>query len=125
AIAYVTSGGHLLELAADTDPPASAGLLALGGLTYGDLPPGPTQTRDDRGLVLLRGDANERSAFAPPLWRPLPGTRREAERISQSYHQTFPRTPAPTLLTGMDGDAPRLKRALTPTGAAPRYRYLH
>src|SRR5262249_36883027 len=40
-IAYVTSGRHLLELAADTDRPAT-GLLALGGLTYGDLPPGPT-----------------------------------------------------------------------------------
>jgi tetratricopeptide (TPR) repeat protein len=38
-LGYVTSGRHLLELAADAaDRPASAGLLALGGLDYGPQP---------------------------------------------------------------------------------------
>src|SRR5438128_3636874 len=37
-IGYVTSGRHLLELADHDQPPPSAGLLALGGLAYGNAP---------------------------------------------------------------------------------------
>lgn len=109
AIGYVTSGRHLLELAADTDRPASSGLLAVGNLDYGKLPEPAT------GPGKLP-------------WKRLPGTRLEVEQITQSFRKAFPEATAPTLLTGETAGAARLKRELTPDPndkKAQRWRYLH
>jgi CHAT domain-containing protein len=60
-----------------------------------------------------------------PNWSPLPGTQLEAERVAQTFRATFPAGAAPRLLTEEEPDANFLKRALTPTASAPRWRYLH
>jgi CHAT domain-containing protein len=57
-------------------------------------------------------------------WKPLPGTRLEAERIAGTYRQALAPKDEPRLLTG-GADADRLRRALTPGADTPRWRYLH
>jgi CHAT domain-containing protein len=113
AIGYVTSGRHLLELAADNDRPAAAGLLALGGLTYGD-----SQTADTPPTLpddLTRGRG----------WQPLPGTRLEAERVAARFCAARPDKGEARLLTGAEPDADHLRRELQPAEGRPRWRYLH
>src|SRR5262249_13587911 len=104
-IGYVTSGRHLLELDADTSRPKSAGLLALGGLSYGK----PDQ----------KGDK-----LKPPA-QDLPGTQVEVERLVQTYRTHFPKEREPLLLRGAAADSGRLKEELTPEKGQPRWRYLH
>jgi tetratricopeptide (TPR) repeat protein/CHAT domain-containing protein len=113
AIGYVTSGRHLLELAADSDRPAAAGLLAVGGLTYGDPP--VAAAPPPRPDYLARGGA----------WRPLPGTRLEAEQIAARFRTARPDPGETRLLTGAEADAERLRRELQPIADGPRWRYLH
>jgi CHAT domain-containing protein len=105
SLGYVTSGRHLLELDADTSRPPSAGLLALGGLSYGQ----PVK-KDDQ---------------LKPRAQDLPGTHLEVERLLQSYREYFPKGRQPVLLRGADVDAVRLKEELTPVKDHPRWRYLH
>jgi CHAT domain-containing protein/tetratricopeptide (TPR) repeat protein len=110
AIGYLSSGRQLLELEADRDRPASSGLLALGGLDYGEVDPAGTT-----GLRLgVRRQA----------WGELPGTRREAEQIAAAFRAAFPDERPPELLRGRDGDAGRLQRELG-TEAKQRWRWLH
>jgi CHAT domain-containing protein/tetratricopeptide (TPR) repeat protein len=104
-IGYVTSGRHLLELDADTSRPKSAGLLAVGGLSYGKPDP-----KDDK---------------LKPQARDLPGTEVEVERLAQAYRKHFPKEREPVLLRGAAADALRLKKELTPVKEQPRWRYLH
>jgi CHAT domain-containing protein len=112
AVGYVTSGRHLLELAADAEQPAGHGLLVVGGLAYGEAPEHAAQ-----------------AALPPylrkPLWKALPGTRLEAERVARGFRAAFPREPAPRLFTGREPDTARLKAELPPAEKAPRCRYLH
>src|SRR5262249_33420303 len=70
ALGYVSSGRHVLELAAADDGPRGQGLLAVGGLAYG-------QARMD-------GPAATQKRFGD-----LPGTRREAEQIGRLFRQQF------------------------------------
>jgi CHAT domain-containing protein len=103
ALGYVTSGRHLLELAlADTCP--AAGLLAVGGLAYGEAPKGKP---------------------AAAVYKDLAGTRLEAETISRLFRTQFAAAPAPRLLHGAQADVDRLKEALPPAAAEGRPRYLH
>jgi CHAT domain-containing protein/tetratricopeptide (TPR) repeat protein len=125
---YVTSGRHLLELADDAvDRPASAGLFALGGIDYGPRPKGSlaVAVKDDpRGLE--RGpDVNPHLFLQSAYWKPLPGTRFEAEGIVRAYRDRFRDGRAPLLLGGAEPDADRLRQELTPTKETPRWRYLH
>jgi CHAT domain-containing protein len=60
-----------------------------------------------------------------PIWKELPGTQLEVERIAQSYRKTFATGRALSLLTRGEADATRLKRELTPAAGTPRWRYLH
>jgi CHAT domain-containing protein/tetratricopeptide (TPR) repeat protein len=103
-IGYVTSGRHLLELAAEDARPDAAGLLAVGGLSYGAAP---------------RGKA------ATAVYKDLPGTRLEAEHIARLFRKQFAAAPAPRLLQGKQADVDRLKESLPPTKGAVRPRYLH
>jgi CHAT domain-containing protein/tetratricopeptide (TPR) repeat protein len=125
---YVTSGRHLLELTADAaDRPASTGLLALGGLDYGPRPVGSVAVAvkdDPRGLE--RGpDVNPNLFLQSAYWKPLPGTRFEAESIVRAYRNRYREGRAPLLLAGAEADTDRLRRELTPTKETPRWRYLH
>jgi CHAT domain-containing protein len=112
AIGYVTSGRHLLELAAGSDSPSGRGLLAVGGLAYGDSAAAPTQ-------------ADLPAYMRKPVWSELPGSRLEVERVIRRYPQALARERAARLLTGDEADAPHLKRLLTPDTGQPRWRYLH
>jgi CHAT domain-containing protein/tetratricopeptide (TPR) repeat protein len=124
---YVTSGRHLLELAADADRPMSAGLLALGGLEYGPRPgrlKNVALAKDTRGMERA-ADVNPNLFLQAAYWNPLPGTRFEAERIIGTYRENFRDGRAPLLLASTEADADRLRRELTPTAETPRWRYLH
>jgi CHAT domain-containing protein/tetratricopeptide (TPR) repeat protein len=127
ALGYVTSGRHLLELAADEDRPRSDGLLAVGGLDYGPRPDGfkaVAAADGPRGLQ-LRGDTNPQLFLQAAYWKPLPGSQREAEQIAQAYRKRGAGGREPVVLTGRDADAPRIERELTPREETPRWRYLH
>jgi tetratricopeptide (TPR) repeat protein/CHAT domain-containing protein len=126
-IGYVTSGRHLLELAADTERPTSAGLLALGGLDYGPRPKGSTAVamRDDPRGLERSPDVNPSLLLRSAYWKPLPGTHFEAEGIARAYRGHFSKGRAALLLAGAEGDAARLRRELTATEDRPRWRYLH
>jgi tetratricopeptide (TPR) repeat protein/CHAT domain-containing protein len=127
AIGYVTSGRHLLELAADAERPKSAGLLALGGLDYGPRPEGSTAVAvkdGSRGLE-RSPDINPNLFLQSAYWKPLPGTRFEAEGVVRAYRDHFHEGPAALLLAGTEADAARLRRELTAAGDRPRWRYLH
>jgi tetratricopeptide (TPR) repeat protein/CHAT domain-containing protein len=113
AIGYVTSGRHLLELEADSDRPSTAGLLAVGGLTYGN--PQAIATPAPLPDYLKRGRQ----------WAPLPGTRLEVERVASRFRSARPDKDQVRLLTGAEGDADRLRRELQPIAERPRWRYLH
>jgi CHAT domain-containing protein/tetratricopeptide (TPR) repeat protein len=113
AIGYLTSGRHLLELAADHDRPDAAGLLALGGLTYGDSQTAAAPPALPDYLTRGRG------------WNPLPGTRLEAERVAARFRATRPDNGEARLLAGAEPDADRLRRELQPSDTRPRWRYLH
>jgi tetratricopeptide (TPR) repeat protein/CHAT domain-containing protein len=112
ALGYVSSGRHLLELAAAIDRPAAKGLLAVGGLAYGQ--PAVAAQQSDLPSYLRK-----------PVWRDLPGTRLEVERIVQRYRKSLPVEGEPRLLDGNVADSACLKRELTPAAEAPRWRYLH
>jgi CHAT domain-containing protein/tetratricopeptide (TPR) repeat protein len=107
AIAYVTSGRQLLELAAGAGRPAE-GLLALGGLPYGAAPDAAT-------LAQLPGKA---------ALEELPGTRLEVEGIARAFLRARPGERV-TLLTGDGVDAARLQRELPAGRGRAGYRYLH
>jgi CHAT domain-containing protein/tetratricopeptide (TPR) repeat protein len=127
AIAYLTSGRQLLEVAADRDRPAGSGLLAVGGLDYGPRPdhsPAVAVAGGPRGLERDPG-ANPHLFLQTAYWKPLPGTRLEAERIARTYRQALGPKAESRLLSGGDADAARLKRELTPEADRPRWRYLH
>jgi CHAT domain-containing protein len=111
AIGYVTSGRHLLELAAADQPPAVGGLLAVGDPAFGEPSARPASTLP--------------TYLQKPVWQPLPGTRLEAERIAQSFRDTAAGERPPQLLTGAEADAAHLIRALSPAAGAPRWRYVH
>jgi tetratricopeptide (TPR) repeat protein/WD40 repeat protein len=111
AIGYVTSGRALLEFAADAECPAASSLLAVGDVAYGDP---DTKAASSTG-----------SGTRPAVWKELPGTRLEIERIAQAYRLSFPNEHDPTVLTRQAADAARLKRELTPAPNGPRWRYLH
>src|SRR5262249_11950591 len=70
AIGYATSGRQLLELAAAKDRQRGSGLLTVGGLAYG------------------RPSAS--SAATAELWKDLPGTLLETERVARIFRQAFP-----------------------------------
>jgi CHAT domain-containing protein len=127
-LGYVTSGRHLLELAADAaDRPDSAGLLALGGLDYGPRPErlkGVALAEGTRG-VEYAADINPNLFLRAAYFQPLPGTRLEAEGIVRAYRDRFREGRAPLLLAGAEADSDRLRRELTPTEETPRWRYLH
>jgi CHAT domain-containing protein len=126
-LGYVASGRHLLEMAADTDRPASAGLLALGGLDYGPRPAGSKAVAikdDPRGLERGPG-VNPHLFLRSAYWNPLPGTRFEAESVVRAYRDRFSDSRTPLLLAGAGADADRFRRELTPTKETPRWRYLH
>jgi CHAT domain-containing protein len=113
AIGYVTSGRHVLELAADSDRAAAAGLLALGGLTYGE-----SQTAvASRSLPDYLTRARR--------WDALPGTRLEAERVVARFRAIHRDQAEARLLTGAEPDADHLRRELQPSAERPRWRYLH
>jgi tetratricopeptide (TPR) repeat protein len=103
-IGHVASGRQLLELASDVQRPSGRGLLAVGDLPYGTAP-----------------DAATPGAIAVG---PLPGTRRELDRIEAAHRHAWPQERV-TLLTGAAIDAPRLKRELAVSHGQPGYRYLH
>jgi CHAT domain-containing protein len=103
-LGHVASGRQLLELASDAPRRLGRGLLAVGDLPYGTAP-----------------DAATSGAIAVG---PLPGTRRELDRIDAAHRHAWPKEPV-TLLTGAAIDAPRLKRELAIRGGKPGYRYLH
>jgi CHAT domain-containing protein/tetratricopeptide (TPR) repeat protein len=108
ALGYVTSGRHLLELAAESEGPADGDQAAAGGLAYGAPP------------LAGGGGPAPRAKYAY-----LPGTRLEAERIARLCSQRFPGQPAPRLFGGAGLDADRLRRELPPAKGAARPRYLH
>jgi CHAT domain-containing protein len=106
ALGYVSSGRHLLELAAADDGPRGQGLLAVGGLVYG-------QAKAD-------GPAAAKRTFGD-----LPGTRLEVEQVGRLFRQQFPTMAAPRLLGGAEIDADALTALLAPAKGAARPRYLH
>jgi CHAT domain-containing protein len=106
AIGYVTSGHHLLELAAASQRRSSRGLLTVGGLAYGQPPLQPSLPKRLR-------------------YRNLPGTRIEVEQAEQAFRRAFPGDPRPTLLAGKSGTNARLKEELTPAAQRTCWRYLH
>jgi CHAT domain-containing protein len=112
AIGYVTSGRHLLELTADTDSPSGSGLLAVGGLAYGDPAAAPSQE-------------SLPSHMRKPPWGPLPGSQIELERVVATYPKALARERPPRLLIRDEADVPHLKRAVTPGAGNKRWRYLH
>jgi CHAT domain-containing protein len=101
AIVHVTSGRHLLELAAQRSGPTGSGLLAVGGLDFGK----PARGREEP-------------------WGELPGTRVEAESLAALFGRAFPGQRAPRLFSGASADADRLCREAAPSGGE-RWRYLH
>jgi CHAT domain-containing protein len=103
AIGYVTSGRHLLELAIEDTRPA-AGLLAVGGLAYGNAPKGRP---------------------AASVYKDLPGTWIEAEAISRLFRQQFAAAPEARLLQGEQASVDRLKAVLPSAAEKGRPRYLH
>jgi CHAT domain-containing protein/tetratricopeptide (TPR) repeat protein len=105
AIGYVTSGRHLLELAAGPGTFEAEGLLALGGLDYGrsSIPAAASRQQADRLL----------------------GTRLEAERVCQDFRARFPDAARPRLLKDDAADKPSLLRALAVPAGTTRWRYLH
>jgi CHAT domain-containing protein/tRNA A-37 threonylcarbamoyl transferase component Bud32 len=105
ALGYVTSGRHLLELAVRDDVPRGNGLLAIGGLAYGEPP--------------------AKAALAKKGYPYLPGTHLEAEQVGRLFRQHFPDAAPPRLLGGADTDAERLTAQLPPAKGASRPRYLH
>jgi CHAT domain-containing protein len=105
AIGYVTSGRHLLELAAAGKRRPGRGLLAVGGLAYGQAPAKPARPKS-------------------PRYRDLPGTRLEVKHVERTFRRAFPGG-KPTLLAGKSGSAARLKEELTPAARKARWRYLH
>jgi CHAT domain-containing protein/tetratricopeptide (TPR) repeat protein len=126
-VGYVGSGRHLLELAADSERPASAGLLALGGLDYGPRPAGSTAVAvkdGPRGLE-RSPEVNPHLFLQSAFWKPLTGTRFEAEGVVRTYREHFRDGPAAQLLGGVEADAARLRRELTASADRPRWRYLH
>jgi CHAT domain-containing protein/tetratricopeptide (TPR) repeat protein len=106
ALGYVSSGRHVLELAVADDGPRGQGLVAVGGLVYGQ-------------------SKAEGTAAAKKSYGDLPGTRLEAEQISRLFRQQFPTLAAPRLLGGAETDADALTVLLAPAKGAARPRYLH
>jgi CHAT domain-containing protein/Tfp pilus assembly protein PilF len=105
ALGYVTSGRHLLELPRAGEPDEADGLVAVGGLRYGEPPAnGPSGSQ--------------------AVYHYLPGTRLEVERLGALYRLNFPRSPAPRLLGGESVDVAHFKAALGPAEKG-RPRYLH
>jgi CHAT domain-containing protein/Tfp pilus assembly protein PilF len=105
-VGYVPSGRHLLDLTAEKEGPRAQGLLAVGGLHYGEPP--------------AKASGGGKSAY-----RYLPGTQLEVERLAGLYGLAFPSAPPPRLLSGDKVDAAHLKDQLLPAGKRPRPRYLH
>jgi tetratricopeptide (TPR) repeat protein len=105
AIGYVTSGRQLLELDAAKNGRRGRGLLTVGGLAYGKASPSSPATAD--------------------LWKDLPGTLLESERVARIFREAFPRAGTPRQLQGEAVDAAALKRELPPADKAPRRRFLH
>src|SRR5262249_10790078 len=93
------------ELAAPADGPRGRGLLAVGGLAYGEPP--------------------ARAALAGKGYRYLPGTRREAEQVGRLFRQHFPDAAPPRLLGGDGTAAERPPALLPPARGALRPRSLH
>jgi CHAT domain-containing protein len=109
-IAHLTSGRHLLHLAEPAvPPPASEGLLAVGGLDYG-----PASSRRSSPLADL-----------PAQWKALPGSKVEVEHLAALYRKSFPTARSPVVHTSTEADTTVLSRDLTPTKENPRFRYLH
>jgi CHAT domain-containing protein/Tfp pilus assembly protein PilF len=104
AIGYVTSGRQLLELDAAKDKRRGHGLLTVGGLPYGKASPSSPATAD--------------------LWKDLPGTLLESERVARIFSEAFSRSEPPRQLQGEAVDAAALKRELPPVAKARR-RFLH
>jgi tetratricopeptide (TPR) repeat protein/tRNA A-37 threonylcarbamoyl transferase component Bud32 len=107
-LGHVASGRQLLELASDAQRPLGRGLLAVGDLPYGTAPDAATLAATPGAIAV----------------GPLPGTRRELDRIEAAHRHAWPKERV-TLLTGAAIDAHRLKRELAVSGARPSYRYLH
>jgi CHAT domain-containing protein len=107
-LGHVASGRQLLELARDAQRPLGRGLLAVGDLPYGTAPDAATLAATPGAIAV----------------GPLPGTRRELDRIDAAHRHAWPKEPV-TLLTGAAIDAPCLKRELAVRGDKPGYRYLH
>jgi CHAT domain-containing protein len=112
AVGYVTSGRHLLELAANSERPTGSGLLAVGGLAYGD--PAAAPTRADLPAFMRM-----------PVWKQLPGTQLEVHQIVHSWSKASGREREPRVLSQGEADVARLKRELTPAAGSARWRYLH
>jgi tetratricopeptide (TPR) repeat protein len=106
AIGYVTSGRHLLELPSAKEVGEAGGLLAVGGLSYGESPA-------------------DGKASGKPAYRYLPGTRLEVERIAALYRRALHKDPAPRVLRGGAVDVSHFKGQLEPAKDRPRPRYLH
>jgi CHAT domain-containing protein len=107
-IGHVASGHQLLELASDAPRPLGRGLLAVGDLPYGTAPDAATLAATPGAIAV----------------GPLPGTRRELDRIDAAHRHAWPKERV-TLLTGAAIDAARLKRELAVSRGKPGYRYLH
>jgi CHAT domain-containing protein len=97
AIATVASVRQLLELHGGASKPGE-GLVAVGGLEYG------------------KGGGSE--------WKPLPGTRLEAERVKDRFRAAFPHDKA-RLLSGPDATRESLVRGLGAGEKGARPRVLH
>jgi CHAT domain-containing protein len=108
AIGYVISGRQLLELRADGQQPSSAGLLAIGGLNYGQ--PKQSQAADGSDCEVQ--------------WSNLAGSQLEAEQVHRQFRRAFGESPA-QLSTGEQPDAPTFAKWFTPGKLRQRYRYLH
>lgn len=106
AIGHVTSGPQLLEPPAGREADGAGGLLAVGGLRYGEPPA-------------------EGSTVGKAAYRYLPGTRVEVERIAGLYRRALPGCPAPRVLSGGAVDAASFKDQLEAAGGGRRPRYLH
>jgi CHAT domain-containing protein len=106
AIGYLPSARAVLDLADNTSR-ATAGLLGIGDVAYGERP--------------RPASPGMRRAF----FRPLPGTRLELEHVAANYRAAYPTESAAKLLTGSEPDAPALKRELTPANGHLSYRFIH
>jgi CHAT domain-containing protein/Tfp pilus assembly protein PilF len=97
AIAHVSSGRHLLELAAPAKPTSNS-LLVLGGLDFG------------------KGDK----------WPELPGSRAEAKEVQAAFENAHPSDKVRArLLEGRKGTRAGLLGLLGASKEMPRWRYVH